>query len=157
MRIGASKAQSRVGKKQVMAYLWPLQAEAAYRRAEREGLTNQEIVTEAINASLTKHGVGTIIPIGHERLFRRTRGRAAPKTESSAAPSRAGKQGIGAWLNRDVVDDINRHAAALGMSIPALLEEGFHLTTGVRGRTLEEIRDGLSASGMDADDGAGMD
>jgi hypothetical protein len=134
MRLGRTSSPPRQGQKQVLAFLWPNQAEAAYSKALREGKTNQEVMGEAINAVFAFHGVPPPVASGHRRVLRRIpTNRAAVRGGASVPGCRSGRVSYGGWFDRDVVEQVKAVVAEFGLSVQAMLEQGLELTTGVRG------------------------
>jgi hypothetical protein len=134
MRHGRTSTPPRQGQKQVLAFLWPNQAEAAYAKALREGKTNQEVIGEAINAIFAYHGIPPVIASGHRRVLRRIPTNRAAVRDGTAVPGcRTGRVSYGGWFQEDIVEQVKTVVAECGLSVQAMLERGLELTTGVRG------------------------
>jgi hypothetical protein len=138
---------SRAGRKQIIAYILEGQAEAAYAMAQKTERTNQEIIALAINAVYSKYNAEPgnknqqpqdLIKIQHERVFRRTKGKAKVKTEKSAN-SRRGRIAFAAWFEKDIVNEFNQFAQKEGRSVLDIIEEGLYLITGVRPQTAADV------------------
>lgn len=125
------KASSREGKKQVIAFLRPNQIEAAIAKAERDQLTNQEIIGVAINAVLAKYGLPPLVQAGHQRIVRRNVSRAKVRDDSKGPGCRAGRHSFGGWFDLAIVSELQKFSAEVGMPIQEIIEEGIRLVTGV--------------------------
>ena len=122
---------SRQGKKQVIAFLWPNQAEAAYAKAARDDKTNQEVIGEALNAAFACHGLPPPVPAGHRRIVRRNSARAGVRDGCRDPLCRTGRVSFGGWFNEDVVSKVQALASQNGIPVQALVELGLKLITGV--------------------------
>ena len=125
------KAPSREGKKQVIAFLQPLQAEAAYAKAAKDDKTNQEVIGDALNAEFAFYGKPPPVPPGHFRIVRRTQKRAEVRSESTSASCRSGRVAYGGWFDEEIVAKLGRHASEFSLSVQAIIEHGLELITGV--------------------------
>ena len=134
MSRNAGKIHYRQGKKQVIAYLEPNQAQAAYAKAARDSKTNQEIIGEALNAVFAFYGMPPPVPAGHRRIFRRATARALPRDEARVPRCRANRLSYGGWFDEDVVAKIQRLAAEFHLSIQVIIEHGLEMITGVAPR-----------------------
>jgi hypothetical protein len=156
-------APSRQGKKQVIAFLRPDQAEAAYAKAAHDGMTNQEILGQALNAFYASKGVQSPVQMGHRRIVRRIAARAVIRTDGRVPTCRAGKIAYGGWFDKDVVDKLHREANSWGLSVQGLIEIGIYYVTGVEVTTEssepqafafpKNFRTRTSANGVDPDVG----
>lgn len=124
-------ATSRLGKKQILAYIRPNQHQAAILRVGREGKTNQEVVGEALNAVLVFFGRTPIFPAGHQRIIRRLQGRAKVKNIFQGPECRSGRVGYGGWFEEDHVKAFNAFIQENSFSLQAVLEFGIKLITDV--------------------------
>ena len=123
--------RSRVGKKQVVAFLSPAQAQAARDKAYAENKTVQEILGEAINAVFAHHEMDAPFRPGHGRIVRRVKGTAAVRTRVGNPACRSGCISVGGWFAQGEVDELTRLAARLGASNQAFVQFGMRLITGV--------------------------
>jgi hypothetical protein len=128
---GYRTATSRLGKKQILAYIRPNQHQAAVLRVGREGKTNQEVVGEALNAVLVYFGQTPIFPAGHQRIVRRLQGRAKVKNILQGPECRSGRVGYGGWFDEDQVKVFGKFTQERSFSLQAALEFGIKLITDV--------------------------
>lgn len=126
-----TKAPSRQNKKQVIAFLRPNQAEAAYSKAAREDKTNQEVIGESLNAVFTHYGVTPPVPAGHRRIVRRATARAALRDEISGPRCRSGKVAYSGWFDDKIVKELHDLSSRFSISVQSIIELGIHLVTGV--------------------------
>lgn len=131
MKFASATPPSRQGKKQIIAFLYPNQAEAAYGKAERDGKSNQEVIGEALNAVFTSYGMPPPINSGHRRVVRRNKSRASVRNDTRGPSCRSGRVSYGGWFDEAVVAKVHAFAAELGLSIQAIVERGLTLVTGV--------------------------
>ncbi len=129
---------ARAGKKQVLAYLAPEQAEAArkYARADDGNQkTLQEVVGEALNAVFRHHGMADAIISGrisgHVRVVRRSTRSSALKKGEGVPACREGRMSLGGWFPTGEVNEVTLLAQRLGVSIQTFVEAGVRLVTGV--------------------------
>jgi hypothetical protein len=139
MRKISATAPSRHGKKQVIAFLRPNQAEAAYSKAVLDDMTNQEIIGQAINAVFASKGEASPVEMGHRRIIRRGQARAGIRTDGKVPSCRNGRIAYGGWFDKDVVDKIHAFASTLGTSVQTIIEEGLYYVTGVEAAKDEDI------------------
>ena len=154
---GMGKIMSRVGKKQVVAFLSPEQAEAARNKARLEGKTIQEILGEAINAVFASHGRTPPIAAGHGRIVRRVNSIARVRTLDTNPACRSGRISVGGWFLQEEVDYLTLFAAELGASNQAFVQYGMGLVTDVKpdgnewkiaaGEALSPVKDGIRLRG----------
>lgn len=124
---------SRRGKKQIVAYLDPALAEAAYARARTHRRTLQEVLGEAINAAYEATGRRPIVELGHMRLVRRKKGRARTRGgDIGTPPCRTGRRAVGGWFNESTANEVAAYAAEIGQSVQSLVEFGMRRITGVQ-------------------------
>ena len=124
------KVSSRIGKRQIIAFLDTGQIDAAYRYAISSGKTNQEVIASAINIVLKEdYNMENILPEGHERLNRRFHGRA--KIRMGVTPSRNQTKSFSGWFSRELVEDIARISKENGVNIQTLIEKGIFKLTGI--------------------------
>lgn len=131
MRYGTATPPSRHGKKQIIAFLWPNQAEAAYSKAQRDDKTNQEVIGEALNAVFASYGMPPPINSGHRRVVRRKKSRAGVRNDTRGPSCRSGRVSYGGWFDEAVVGKVHKFASELGLSIQAIVERGLTMVTGI--------------------------
>ena len=131
MRISLTTPPSREGKKQIIAFLRPSQAEAAYAKAARDDKTNQEVIGEALNAAFSFYGMPPPVPSGHRRIVRRISKRAGVRDSSKGPTCRAGRVSFGGWFDEDISAKVQKLASEFQVSVQSLIEHGLELATGV--------------------------
>lgn len=129
---------SRLGKKQIIAFLRPNQIKAAYRKAMDEEKTNQEIIAEALNAVFQEHSLPPLLPIGHFRIVRRKQGKARMRDNETGPNCRAGTHAYAAWFDEDIVIRLKQFAAREGLPVQDIVEQGIAIITGVQGYRPDE-------------------
>jgi hypothetical protein len=123
-RFSPGKAPSRVGKKQVVAYLDPKLSDASYRLAARNRWTIQEMIAACLNRSLEIQGAKPVFPIEHMRLIRRTDKPAAVRHKNYEPSCRLGKKAISGWFQTEHVDYLNQRSAELMVRAQDFVEWG---------------------------------
>lgn len=131
MHIPRSKPRSRQGKRQVIAYLMPNQIRAVRARAASNGMTNYEIIAEAVNAVYAHHGRPALFPVSHDRIFRRTRGSAKVKNPEKSPACRGGRQSLAGYFDKVLVEQLAAFSGEIGISIQRMIEEGVYMLTNV--------------------------
>lgn len=116
---------SRVNKKQIMAHLAPELVEAAHKRCAKKQLSLQEIIAEAINATVAQYGRTPFLKVGRERLVQRKKSPA--KIQKLESGVRDGKRRIGAWFDRDDVEKVKDLAKQFGLRVEGLVERGLRI------------------------------
>lgn len=122
---------ARQGKKQVVAYLIPEQAQAARLMARTKDQTLQEVVGDALNAVFERHNLKGPIVSGRTRVIRRSNKPSMAKKEGIAPPCRTGRMSIGGWFPMKEVDEVALFSRRLGVSIQTFVEAGLYLLTEV--------------------------
>jgi hypothetical protein len=139
MKLGSTKpAPSRLGKKQVIAFLQPAQAQAAYAKAARDDKTNQEIIGDALNAVFAHYGMPPPVQSGHSRIVRRSANRASIRTDGDGPSCRSGRVSYGGWFDEEVVRKLARMASEHSVSVQSIIEHGLELVTGIAPAKEEE-------------------
>lgn len=124
--------RSRTGKKQMVAYLSPAQADAAKTKSRTDSKTVQEVLGEAVNAVFVFHKREAPLLAGHGRIVRRVNGRAAVRSTDRNPACRSGRVAVGGWFPHEQVDVVTAFAAELGVSIQAFVEFGMRLVTDIK-------------------------
>lgn len=129
---------SRQGKKQVIAFLRPNQAQAAYDKAARDDKTNQEIIGEALNAVFAFYGMPPPVELGHRRIVRRGHAKAGLRDDTRGPNCRAGRVSFGGWFDESVKARLQKLASEFQISEQSIIEHGLQLVTGVAPSEVEE-------------------
>lgn len=124
LAISRQKNSSRVGKKQVIAYIPPVLSAKVERLAFKENKTKQELIAEALNIVLEENGYKPFMPMGHDRIIRRYKNKASTRNEEGHCPARRGKQAFCGWFLKDYVENLSNVSRELERPIQSLLEEG---------------------------------
>ncbi|NDV52834.1 ribbon-helix-helix domain-containing protein [Salipiger sp. PrR003] len=132
MKLKTGTPPSRLGKKQIIAYVAPELAEAVERLEERDNISKQEVVARAINAVLHRHGREPILDLGHYRLVRRRKGKSKPRTSDKLPLCRRGRRGVGGWYDYSKVARVGEFAQDVDLSVQRIVEIGLEHVTGIR-------------------------
>ena len=126
-----NKMNSRIGKKQVVAFLSPNQAKSIRDTAYAENKTVQEVLGDSINAVFIHHKLKPPFNTSTGRIIRRVNGRASIRSLSKNPACRSGKVSVGGWFAQDEVDELTKFSARLGVSNQAFVQFGITLITDV--------------------------
>lgn len=120
---------SRRNKKQVIAHLAPDLVDAVHRRREKENITVQEILAEAVNLAVTEFGrTETLLSVRRDRVVKRRKGLAQIQQSDKAPPCRTGKRRLAAWFDTKEVEGLAAFAAEVGIRMEGLIELGLRKT-----------------------------
>lgn len=123
MKIGIKATPpSRTNKKQIKAHADPALVEAAHLKAEKEGLTLQELIALSVNAAVAEYGRSPFLKVGRDRLVRRRKAPAAVMTDGPDC--RSGTRRIAAWFDRKDAEEVAVFAKEVGVSIEYLIQKG---------------------------------
>lgn len=120
---------SRRGKRQLIAFVSPELAQAAYDKANAERKTLQEILGDALNACFMRFNRAPVITPGHDRIVRRSRGRARVREGGTVAGARAGKRAISGWYPEAEVEKALDMSSEIGLPIQRMVEMGLEVIT----------------------------
>ena len=113
---------SRQNKKQIIAHADPALVEAAHRKAEKEGVTLQELIALSVNASVAEFGRSPFLKVTRDRLVKRRNAHA--KILTNGPDCRTGTRRIAAWFDREDHEQVAMFAKEVGVSIEYLVLKG---------------------------------
>jgi hypothetical protein len=128
VKFKASVPPSRLNKQQVIAFLTPEQTIGAYRYAQKNDLTNQEVIGHAINILLNSHSIDDWFSGGHSRIVRRSKGKSKTRIEN-APLCRQEKRSFGGWFEKHLVEELRNISNKMGIPIQQIIEDGIQMLT----------------------------
>ena len=122
---------SRIGKKQIAAFLYPNQADAALAMALSEDSSGQAILGKAINVVFAHYDRPLMRQPPTMRSSRRSKLISAIRDESSAPRCRVGRRVFAGWFPSAEVDRLVALSQELDTPLNKLIEFGMEKLTGV--------------------------
>ncbi len=125
MKITATTAPSRIGKKQVIAYLDDSLVEKVHSYSHLNKKTIQHIMAEAINIYLYQTSGITILKIGPSRVLKRKQ--RVSRKRGSESGHREGKRALIGWYESNQVNRLLDYAKSQKTTIQKIIEEGLRI------------------------------
>lgn len=118
-----TSASSRQNKRQVIGWLDADLAERIHKYRNKNELTVQEVVAEAINRAVGEFGRKPILRVRRDGYIKRSKSISKPK-ENGVVPSRSGKRRLAAWFENQDIDRLNDFKSEVGSTIDLLMQRG---------------------------------
>jgi hypothetical protein len=113
----AGPPRLRDSQRQLIVFLDPGECDLARAIAHRHRLTFGETLALAVNAEMRSMGLPDALTPARLRQFQRTRGAAAPRSDSCPTPARRGRKSVAAWYDRREVSGLRDVARECGRSL----------------------------------------